>query len=174
MKIKQTRQLTMLAMIALLFNLSVAEAQYADEFLSETEHYGSYASEIKRTREKADDSLNYKGARAELPVIEETLKKQDNFSGPIERLLKAAGENPAAANNNWKDFESIEDNQQAKEKYYNSPEWKVRDELSKPVYRRSAFGDRLGELEQTIVNIKPKKSDLEKEYGQKSKWAPAK
>jgi len=172
----------------------VAHAQGSDLFLSESttstqtvseqgevkneEHYGSYASEIRTKKKKAIAAMQYSGALAELPDIQKGMDKLENggeeeeFKGPIERLLKAAGEDPKAAQNNWQDFESIAQDDQAKQNYFETAEWKMRRELSRPLAKRKTFGDRLSEVEMSIGNLNTKQKDLDQQYGEKSKWAP--
>lgn len=177
-------------LLLLVFALSPAHAlaQRSDLFLSNSDnstavqtaegqvitkkHYGSYASELKQKRLKADASLQYHGALAELPNIEKEMEKKENFQGPIERLLKAAGEDPSAAQNKWQDFESIAADDIAKQSYFESAEWKIRQELSRPIAKRKVFGDRLSDVEQTINSLNTKEKELDQEYGEKSRWAP--
>jgi hypothetical protein len=153
-----------------LLTSSIALAQNVDPFLSETENDGNYESEIRETLDRADEASDYKGALAELPNVEQSLEKKKEFKGPIERLLQSAGEDPAAAQNDWQDFEQLEPG--TKEKYFQTPEWKVRSELSKPIRRKNPFGDKLGSIEQSLGELNRNQKDLEHEYGDKSKYSP--
>ena len=117
----------------------------ADPFLSDSEEGGSYAREIIETKEKIDQNETFSGALAEQEVIVEGEKEKSSFRGTIDKLLnrsKPKEEKEAE----WTGFESIEGTE-AESKYYETSEYKILQEFSKPIETRKAFGDKLDSIE---------------------------
>lgn len=126
-----------------------SQAFAADPFLSDSEEDGTYAEEVSRTKDRAYQSLQYSGATAEQPAMEEQLKKQNSFNGSIESLLQTARPEPEEEKNAWLQFEQVEGTE-AEAKFYETSEFRINSELSKPIETKAAFGDKLGNIEQRL------------------------
>ena len=121
----------------------------ADPFLSDSNGGGSYAGEIVRKKENLNTSQKYYGATAELPNAGVGGVKESSFQGTIDKLVNKKTLINRRRSSTWTGFRGIEGTE-AETKYYNSSEYKVLKELSKPIPKRKAFGNKLDSVESTL------------------------
>ena len=140
-------------------SLITSPAFASDPFLSGSGGGGSYAGEIIRKKEKLDDSQYYSGARAELPNAGVGEAKKTNFRGTISSLLNQTDKNLNRKRKTWTGFERVEGTE-AETKFYESSDYKVIKEFSKPIPKRKAFGNKLDSIEGTLRRTRPKNNTV--------------
>jgi len=153
--------------IFIFLSLITSPAFATDPFLSGSDGGGSYAGEIVRKKEKLDDSQYYSGARAELPNAGVGEAKKTNFRGTIGSLLNQTDTNNKVKRRTWTGFERIEGTE-AETKFYESSEYKVIKEFSKPIPKRKAFGNKLDSIEGELRRTRPKNNVSAPRYSDKT------
>ena len=152
---------------AFLSGLLIKPAHAADPFLSDSNGGGSYAGEIVRKKESLTSSQKYSGATAELPNAGVGEVKKTAFKGTIDKLVNKKTLINKRRSSTWTGFRGIEGTE-AETKYYNSSEYKVLKELSKPIPKRKAFGNKLDSVENTLRRTRPKKRSIVKPVNNKT------
>ncbi len=154
-----------LAMIILLGMLSpdIAFGQSDPFQAGSNDTHGTLVSELDSAERKAERKAS-SAAVAELLAIEKG--REGNFSGPIQRLLKNAGDENPSSSGHWDDFETL-DEEVPEEAYLNSRERMMRELNRQPLRRRKPFGNKLEQIESDIQSLRAgsesKKNSLEME-----------
>ena len=139
----------------LIFSLFFSTPAFAaDPFLSDSEGGGSYAGEIISKKASINTNEYYSGARAELPNAGVGEVKKESFRGTIDSLLNKSDAKANRRRRTWTGFERIEGTE-AEEKFYESSEYKVIKEFSKPISKRRSFGNKLDSIESTLRATRP-------------------
>ncbi len=89
---------------------------------------------------------------AELPGVEQGLKDKNNFRGTIDSLLSKAKPTPEEEKNAWSQFESTEGTE-AETKFFESSEYKMNSELSKPLEKKRAFSNNLDNIKNSLDGL---------------------